>query len=156
MFFFSNLFDRSAYAFIKTPTLKIILKFLHMLHFYLIISKFISRLVSLFMKQVCLIFILILSIQCSIYQKYYDEGYSIAASMTLEEKIGQTVQLDFYALSTKNGTDPSLAARMHLGSLLVGGNGAPDADGNLIAFPDMDETKTIELYKQATLDNGKN
>ena len=41
---------------------------------------------------------------------------------------------------------------MHLGSLLVGGNGAPDADGNLIAFPDMDETKTIELYKQATLD----
>ena len=60
--------------------------------------------------------------------------------------------MDFYALSTKNGTDPSLAAKMHLGSLLVGGNGAPDADGNLIAFPDMDETKTIELYKQATLD----
>lgn len=36
------------------------------------------------MKQIRLISILILSIHCSIYQKYYDEGYSIAASMTLE------------------------------------------------------------------------
>lgn len=71
--------------------------------------------------------------------------------MTLEQKIGQTVQLDFNTLTTKNGTDPTLAEKMHLGSILVGGNGAPDANGNMISFPDMDEGKTIEFYKQATI-----
>ncbi len=87
----------------------------------------------------CIIFALVLSLSSSsIYQKYYDEAYSIAASMTLDQKIGQTVQLDFYSITGKTGTDPTLASKLHLGSLLVGGNGAPDSNGNLISMPDMD------------------
>lgn len=82
--------------------------------------------------------ILISATQASIYQKYYDEAYSIAAAMTIDQKIGHTVQLDLYALADKNGTDPALASKLHLGSVLVGGNGAPDSNGNLITMPDMD------------------
>lgn len=91
--------------------------------------------------------------QCSIYHKYYDEAYSIAAAMTLDQKIGQTVQLDLYALTNKNGTEPSLASKLHLGSVLVGGQGAPDINGNLVIMPDMDETKTIAIYQNASMSN---
>ena len=91
-------------------------------------------------------------VQCSIYQKYYDEAYSIAVAMTLDQKIGQTIQLQFAAVTGKNGTDPTVASKLHLGSLLIGGNGAPDANGNLINIPDMDEAKTIAIYANATLD----
>lgn len=91
-------------------------------------------------------------VQATIYQKYYDEAYSIAAAMTVDQKIGQTVQLDLYSVVDKNGTDPTLALKWHLGSLLIGGNGVPDANGNLIILPDMDETKTIAYYANATLD----
>jgi hypothetical protein len=91
------------------------------------------------MKMKILAFLLVLVLaHASIYQKYYDEAYSIAAAMNVDQKIGQTVQLDFYAVSDKNGTDPVLASKWHLGSLLVGGNGAPDANGNLVILPDMD------------------
>jgi hypothetical protein len=48
--------------------------------------------------------ILVLVVKCSIYQKYYDVAYSIAAVMTLDQKIGQTTQLDFNAITDKNGT----------------------------------------------------
>jgi hypothetical protein len=48
--------------------------------------------------------ILLAIVDCSIYQKYYEEAYRIAAVMTLDEKIGQTVQLDFYGITDKNGT----------------------------------------------------
>jgi hypothetical protein len=82
--------------------------------------------------------LLITVAHCGIYQKYYDEAYSIAAAMTLDQKIGHTVQLDFYSVTGKNGTDPTIASKLHLGSLLIGGNGAPDANGNLVTLPDMD------------------
>lgn len=72
----------------------------------------------------------------SIYQKYYDEAYEIAAAMTIDQKIGQTIQADFYSLQKKNITDPADAIKFNLGSLLVGGNGAPDADGNMVIMPD--------------------
>jgi hypothetical protein len=42
----------------------------------------------------------------SIYQKYYQEAYNVAVAMTLDQKIGQILQVDFNALTTKNGTDP--------------------------------------------------
>ena len=102
--------------------------------------------------QIFAMFLLLAITQASIYQKYYDEAYSIAASMTVDQKIGQTVQLDFYSVTTKNGTEPILASKWHLGSLLIGGNGAPDANGNLITIPDMDETKTIAIYENATME----
>jgi hypothetical protein len=60
------------------------------------------------------------------YQKYYDEGYRIAVAMSLDQKIGQTLQVDFSAFNTKKGTDEAEAAKLHLGSLLVGGDGMPD------------------------------
>lgn len=103
-------------------------------------------------KQYLLLLLVFALAQCSIYQKYYDEAYSIAAAMTVDQKIGQTIQVDFYSVTGKNGTDPVAAAKLHLGSFLVGGNGVPDANGNMISIPDMDEAKTILIYENATLD----
>jgi hypothetical protein len=48
---------------------------------------------------------LLLITHCSIYQKYYDEAYSIAVAMTLDQKIGQIMQVEFGAFSAKNKTD---------------------------------------------------
>lgn len=41
----------------------------------------------------------------AIYQKYYDEALRIAVAMTLDQKIGQCLQVDFGAFSGKNKTD---------------------------------------------------
>lgn len=62
----------------------------------------------------------------AVFEKYYDEAYTIAASMSLDQKIGQTIQVDFYAMATKNGSSQTDAVKLALGSLLVGGNGCPD------------------------------
>lgn len=56
--------------------------------------------------------------------------------MTIDQKIGQTIQADFYSFEKKGVTDPSDAIKYHLGSLLVGGNGAPDENGNMVIMPD--------------------
>jgi hypothetical protein len=64
--------------------------------------------------------------QASIYQKYYDDAYKIAVAMSLDQKIGQCLQVDFNALNTKKGTDETEAIKLHLGSLLIGGDGTPD------------------------------
>lgn len=48
---------------------------------------------------------LLLVAHCSIYQKYYDEGYRIAVAMSLDQKIGQILQVEFEAFSAKNKTD---------------------------------------------------
>lgn len=45
---------------------------------------------------------------CGIYQKYYEEAYKIAVGMTLDQKIGQCLQVDFYGITNKKtGTDPA-------------------------------------------------
>ncbi len=54
--------------------------------------------------------------------------------MTIDQKIGQTIQLDFYGITGKNGTTSADAIKLSLGSLLVGGDGCPDANGDLIYF----------------------
>ena len=54
--------------------------------------------------------------------------------MNLQQKIGQTVQVDFYAMVTKNGTTSAEAIKLGLGSLLVSGNGCPDINGNMVAI----------------------
>jgi hypothetical protein len=43
--------------------------------------------------------------QQAVFQKYYDEAYRIAVAMSLDQKIGQTLQVDFGAFSSKKGTD---------------------------------------------------
>jgi len=48
---------------------------------------------------------MVLLVQSSIYQKYYDEALRIAVAMSLDQKIGQTLQVDFTAFSAKNKTD---------------------------------------------------
>lgn len=58
--------------------------------------------------------------------------------MTLDQKIGQTIQVDFYAITTKKGiTDPAEAIKHSFGSLLVGGDGTPDENGNMVAIPNQ-------------------
>jgi hypothetical protein len=65
--------------------------------------------------------------------------------MTPEQKIGQMMQVDFIAFDDKkNGTDPTKAAKLFIGSLLVGGNGVADANGNIV--DDYTEKKARELY----------
>lgn len=51
--------------------------------------------------------------------------------MTLEQKIGQTIQLTFEGITEKQVTDPAQALKFALGSLLIGGDGAPSSDGNI-------------------------
>ena len=81
--------------------------------------------------------LLVLCVQTTMFERYYDEAYTIAASMTVDQKIGQTIQVDFYAMVNKNGTTQTDAVKFALGSLLVGGNGCPDENGNLVIFDNM-------------------
>ena len=83
--------------------------------------------------------LLVLCVRTAIFEKYYDEAYTIAASMSVDQKIGQTIQVDFYAMANKNGTTSAEAVKLALGSLLVGGNGCPDENGNLVVFDNMKE-----------------
>ena len=57
------------------------------------------------LRKILVALALLLLTQQSIYQKYYDEAYRIAVAMSLDQKIGQTIQVDFSALNTKKGTD---------------------------------------------------
>lgn len=75
---------------------------------------------------IAVLLLLLGTVQAGIYQDRYQEAYSIAVAMTIEEKIGQTLQVDFGAITSKKGTDPQEAIKLHLGSLLVGGDGMPD------------------------------
>ncbi len=75
---------------------------------------------------------LLVTAHSSIYQKYYKEAFKITQAMTLDQMIGQTIQVDFGALTTKTSTDQSLAIKYHLGSVLIGGDGVPDSNGNIV------------------------
>ncbi|CAD8082812.1 unnamed protein product [Paramecium primaurelia] len=56
----------------------------------------------------------------------------IVKGMSLAEKIGQTTQVDFVYLNDAQGkTQYEKIKEWNLGSLLVGGNGCPDNDGNI-------------------------
>jgi hypothetical protein len=70
--------------------------------------------------------LLITYVNSSLYDKYYQEAYTVAASMTLLQKIGQTVQVDVYGITEKNGTTNADAIKYALGSILISGNGCPD------------------------------
>lgn len=105
------------------------------------------------MKISILLLVLTLT-SSSVFRDNYDEAYKIAMAMTDNQKIGQTMQVDFYAITTnKNITEPTEAIKNFFGSLLVGGDAAPNAEGNLVNIPDTDEKKTIEIYKNASMEN---
>ena len=60
----------------------------------------------------CLVILAMISIiHCeSIYAQYYDQALKIAQGMNVDEKIGQTLQVDFEAItSRRDGTDPKKA-----------------------------------------------
>lgn len=63
---------------------------------------------------------------------------TIVESMTLDQKIGQTIQLDFYGLTRRNHTSDADAVKYALGSILVGGDGCPDKNGNRVDFSGVD------------------
>ncbi|KAL4441671.1 hypothetical protein ABPG74_021603 [Tetrahymena malaccensis] len=67
--------------------------------------------------------------------------------MTLEQKLGQMTQPDLSSLSSNDHTDFQKIKKLGLGSVLVGGNGAPTNDGNL-------QTGNLD-YHQATRENWK-
>ena len=94
---------------------------------------------------------LLLLADAGLFQKYYDEALAIAKAMTLDQKIGQTIQIDFGAIANSSGMFPEEAAKYFLGSLLVGGNGAPDENGNLIGDYG-DEYQTVRIYANATME----
>ena len=52
--------------------------------------------------------------------------------------MGQIVQVDFSAFTSKKGTDNTLAIKFHVGSLLANGDTLVDENGNVI-FPDTKE-----------------
>lgn len=54
------------------------------------------------MKKLLIILLLTLFATSSIYDQYYDECKRIAQGMTLEQKIGQTIQADIEAISEKD------------------------------------------------------
>ena len=83
------------------------------------------------MRVIILLAILTLTL-AGIYQPYYQQAYQIAVAMSLDQKIGQCLQVDFGAFSHKNKTDQNAAIKLHLGSLLVGGDGMPNNDGDMI------------------------
>ncbi len=57
------------------------------------------------MKTTILIFIvfsLTLYAKSKVFEEYYEDAYTIVKSMTLDQKIGQTIQLDFEGLTDGN------------------------------------------------------
>jgi len=101
--------------------------------------------------RAALLFALLTLTFAGIYQPYYQQAYQIAVAMTLDQKIGQCLQVDFGAFSHKNKTDQNAAIKLHLGSLLVGGDGMPNSDGDMIEIPDK-EDQDRQVYATATVD----
>ena len=87
------------------------------------------------MKTALLFLTLLVLTLSGVYQQRYNEALSIAKAMTLDQKIGQAMQVDFEAFKHDGYTDEKMAANLFLGSVLIGGNGMPNADGNLIDVP---------------------
>ncbi len=76
----------------------------------------------------------LLVVHSKVFEKFYPEALSIAQGMTLDQKIGQTIQLDFYGLTKRNHTSDADAVKYAIGSILVGGDGCPDKNGNRVDF----------------------
>ena len=75
--------------------------------------------------------------------------------MTLEQKVGQTLQVDIESITNreKQQTDPNQAVTWALGGLMVPGDSAPTEDGNLATLPnfiEVDKVRDAFLKKTST------
>ena len=52
-----------------------------------------------------ILFSILVIVQTAVYQQRYQEALAIAKAMTLDQKIGQVLQVDFGAFSSDNKTD---------------------------------------------------
>ena len=96
--------------------------------------------------------------QSDIFSKYYSEARTIAESMTLNQKIGQMVQLDMKALTNeeKETTNPEEAVTLELGSILISASAAPTESGNLARIPiETEYDKHMEAYRKGNETNWK-
>lgn len=78
--------------------------------------------------------------------------------MTLQQKVGQTLQIDFNAITNdeKQQTDPTQAVTWAVGGLLMNGNSAPTEDGNIARLPSLLEAdKLRDAYLKKTRANWK-
>ncbi|CAD8161610.1 unnamed protein product [Paramecium octaurelia] len=76
----------------------------------------------------------------------------IVKSMTLAQKIGQTTQVDFIYLNDAEGkTQYDKIKEWNLGSVLVGGNGCPDDEGNISSSGTCMEANNVIWKKVADL-----
>lgn len=64
---------------------------------------------KIYTKLIFLILILTFTVECALFQKYYDEALTIAKSMTIEQKVGQCIQVDFGAFLNDTGFYPEIA-----------------------------------------------
>lgn len=101
------------------------------------------------MKLLIFILSLLTLLHCTIYEKLYVEAEKITMAMSLQQKVGQTIQAEFGCLATKGHIDPSVALKYSLGSVLVNGDNVPDANGDLIPIPDKDD-QIHAVYINAT------
>lgn len=106
-----------------------------------------------------LAFLLALSLaQTDIFSKYYSEARKIAEAMSLDQKIGQMVQLDMKALTNeeKETTNPEEAVTLGLGSILISASAAPTESGNLARIPiETEYDKHMEAYRKGNETNWK-
>ena len=89
--------------------------------------------------------------QAGIYADRYQEAYQIATAMSLDQKIGQAMQADFTAFQNGDFTDADKAEKYFLGSLLVGGDGTPDLQGNMRILPG-NEYDDRKVYADSTME----
>jgi hypothetical protein len=78
--------------------------------------------------------------------------------MTLEQKVGQTLQVDIESITNreKQQTDPNQAVALALGGLMVPGDSAPTEDGNLATLPNFIEVDKIrDAFLKKTSANWK-
>lgn len=61
---------------------------------------------KIYTKLIFLILILTFTVESALFQKYYDEALTIAKSMTIEQKVGQCIQVDFGAFLNDTGFYP--------------------------------------------------
>ena len=90
------------------------------------------------MRLLIILLVFIPLLNCSIYQKLYADAEKITMAMSFEQKVGQTIQAEFGCLTSKT-TDPALALKYYLGSVLINGDNLPDTNGNIAVIPDKDD-----------------
>lgn len=59
--------------------------------------------------------------------------------MSLEQKIGQTIQTDYYALTENNISSKDFGLQYHIGCVYNSGYGCPDSLGNMVDLTNLND-----------------